>query len=139
MSSSPRISGTTIILVGVLAWIIVLSYGLRRLFGAEVTGGWMLIGILFSLGALGFLVILNEIRQAVTIPAGFNVDKWRRGKVAPEIEWIDWSYLESRRLALGLSSDLHATNCYRAARRDAPTETVKDRHLPTGGLVVRTG
>ena len=139
MSCSPRIGGTTIILVGVLVWVVVLSYGLRRLFGAEVTGGWMLIGMLFSLGALGFLVILYEIRQAVTIPAGFNVDKWRREKVAPEIQWIDWSCLESRRLALGLKSDCHQTNRYRTARRDVPPEAAKDRPLPTGGLLVRTG
>jgi hypothetical protein len=60
---SPR--GFVLFSASVLGWIVVLSYTLKILFGASVSGDWLVIGILCNLVVVGTILMVNELFSAV--------------------------------------------------------------------------
>jgi hypothetical protein len=61
--TSPDVSlrGFVMFSASVLGWILWLSYALEFLFGAGMTGGWLLVGILFSVMVIGVILMLNAL------------------------------------------------------------------------------
>lgn len=69
MKTSPRsFSPFVIIAVAVVCWVLVLSLALRILFGASITGGWLIVGGIFSWVLLGLAVLIKEFNEAILVP-----------------------------------------------------------------------
>jgi hypothetical protein len=54
--------------LAVLIWIILLAGGLRCFLGAELSTGWLVIGLMATAAGLGFLLLVKEFMDALTEP-----------------------------------------------------------------------
>ena len=65
--TSPDVSPGRFVLfaASIIGWIVWLSYALKFLFGAGMSGGWLAVGILVSLMALGLILMLKDLLSAV--------------------------------------------------------------------------
>ena len=74
--TSPDVTTRSFVLfsASVLGWIVWLSFVLKYFFDAQMTGGWLVIGILVTLMAVGVILILNELSMAI---AGLRLKDWK--------------------------------------------------------------
>ena len=116
--TSPDVSlrGFVILSASVFGWIVWLSCALVFLFGAGMTGGWLVVGILVSLMAIGVILMLNALLTAIE---GLYPKEWqialplpgfmcpeKRGTIADDRRPDARSY----RIALGLEPRVCAAN-----------------------------
>jgi hypothetical protein len=136
MKTSPRsFSPLVIIAVAVVGWVLVLSLTLRLFFGASITGGWLIVGGLFSWVAIGMAVLVKEFNEAILVPVckcvfarnerGFPVP------VGPDetgaANWIEQYHDLSRRSELGLNGPGHSRNRPRSIRNTRSGEPIDFR------------
>ena len=132
MSSAPvscRQFLTTSILL--ISWILLVSLVLKDLFGARVTGGWLVIGAMFSSLLFGMAVMMRELKDALGISVrcphsgqilrpgdqGYGNKTWIRKICTPPKDSMDPWFTAPRREALGLSPGFAFANRRRSARR----------------------
>ncbi len=139
MTSAPRCYRSLIIVAASLvAWILILSLALAVVFDAGVSGGWILVGVMFSIAGMGVLLLTKELTEAIHLPDHFdsNGAPIRRnasigpfsGKMQREIpDWLDPSSFESRRSSLGLSPRIGFSNRRRSQHRVQRRERVGQR------------
>jgi hypothetical protein len=132
MSSAPvscRQFVTTSVLL--ISWILLVSLVLKDLFGARVTGGWLIIGAMFSSLLFGTAVMMRELKDALGISVrcphsgqilqpgdqGYGDKTWNKRSCKPTGDSIDPWFAAPRREALGLSPGFAFANRRRSARR----------------------
>ena len=76
MTSSPRCRPLTFVLVSLLAWIVILTVALRFLFGADISGGWLIVAGVVTVALGGILLIVKEVNEAILIPACSAFQRW---------------------------------------------------------------
>lgn len=86
MKTSPRsFSPLVMLAAAIVCWVFALSLALRVLLGASMTGGWVIVGSIFSIVAFGIAILAKEFNEAILIPVctrAFTVN--RRGFPVPE-------------------------------------------------------
>ncbi len=65
--TSPDVSPGRFVLfaASIIGWMVWISYALKFLFGAAMSGGWLAVGVLVSLMALGLILLLKDLLSAV--------------------------------------------------------------------------
>ena len=128
MTSSPRWCTPLIIVsTSLLAWIVVLSLGRRFLLGASLTGGWLIIGMIFTLAAVGIVIMVKELKDAVALFDPFSTGERTARRAAeptkvprpvPAADPRDARGLLHQRTDLGLGNRQPANNRRRQARKE---------------------
>jgi len=119
----------------IVAWTFVLSLALRFLFGAGVTGGWLIAGIMCTVLFGGLILMLREIKESILTPChAVKVRSERISKrsffltqaasaIVPR-EQFDLSIAPMRRQTLGLGTCPEFTNRRRSGT-GKPARAVK--------------
>ncbi len=83
---------------------------LRYLFGAELSGGWLIVGMILTVAALGLVVMIKEFKDAILVSGVTEMHHPERRSPHPattvnrdERGHLDQFYAEPRRSALGLN------------------------------------
>lgn len=128
MTNSPLSCRILVLLcAAIVAWTFVLSLGLKFLFGAGVTGGWLIAGIMCTVLFGGLILMMREIKESILTPC--HVVKLRiepsplRSRLRAQAttvveleEQLDRSYAAIRRQSLGLATS-RGTNRRRSETR----------------------
>lgn len=135
LMTSPDVSlrGFIMFSASVLGWIVWLTCALDYLFGAGMTVGWLVVGILISLMAIGVILMLNSLLTAVeglypkewqeSLPLAKLLRLEKRGTIRNAVTTMAddrRSNARSYRIALGLEPRVCAAN-----RR-------RTKHFPAG-------
>lgn len=108
-----------------LIWTVLLSMDMHFILGARITSSWIIVGVLFSLGAFFVLWILNDIVSGISDRfAGRGASRGVPALVLARIgskfdssgsDRFDFRFSESQRCALGLKgSPAHANRLKRS-------------------------
>ncbi|RYD19840.1 MAG: hypothetical protein EOP88_17440 [Verrucomicrobiaceae bacterium] len=111
MKTSPRsFSPLVVVAMAGIGWVLVLSLALRVFFDASITGGWLIVGTVFTVAALGLAILVKEFNEAFLMPvcnmafvrdsSGFPVAMVDEAAFA---SWEEQLRDLSRRQALGLN------------------------------------
>jgi hypothetical protein len=134
MTSSPLSCRLLIsVSVAILAWIVIISFGLKFLFGAGPTGGWLIVGIMFTIVLAGMMMLAREFKESFLVPAQTDSDISDRPRAASKRRlparsscreesfphFPDGPFFETRRAALGLGIR-HAHSNFRRSRHQKP-------------------
>jgi len=98
-------------------WIVLLGSALRVLFGAEMSGGWLIVGGVMTLALGGVILVANEVKEAIFVPAFSAMEHWNFEKrpaivnVTTQSTHALWD--KNRRTALGLLLECPNSNCRR--------------------------
>lgn len=115
MTSVPRsVSPLIMLSMAVLIWIVLLYAGLRFILGNQVCSAWLIVGLMVTAAAMGFLLLTKEFVEAVMVPGpcGFpracNMDRrdkstCRRPSFTENCCTVDPSSDQIHRSALGLT------------------------------------
>lgn len=147
--TSPTVSSRNFVLLSasVLTWVLVLSLTLKLLFGAGMSGGWVIVGTMFTLVVGGAILMVKEIQSAFSgtmhVPRPVRPHKsptmmvrLQRPGAPPSAKTHRPAYKRvrhprpPRREALGLSADFHFANRRRwsLVPRSGPTFQEKLRY-----------
>lgn len=141
MTSAPRsISPLIMLSMAVLLWIALLYAGLRFILGTQVCSAWLIVGVMVTAAAMGFLLLVKEFVEAVMVPGpcGFawacnahrrDKSTCRKPSFAGNRCTVDPSGDQIHRSALGLTTRHDDRN----RRRSQPSFAGLDRRCQNRG------
>jgi hypothetical protein len=134
MTNSPLSCRLLVLLcAAIAAWTFILSLALKLLFGAGVTGGWLIAGIMCSVLFGGLILMMREIKESFLSPSPLVKEPCRRNPLrfaivsraaspGERFEHFEGSYAALRRSTLGLGSRHDCPNRRRSARCKRPPQ-----------------